>query len=243
VSEDLEALLLRALALRPADRYPTGGAFLDELGALMIREGHRATNNDLAAFLKDVIEAAGRTGSRSDRPDRHGQPASVVVLAVEASPPPRSLASPRTTLGTLAQEWTGVVAETQGEVWEREEGSMLVVWVCGSPGANLSMKDAIERAVRVASVLRKSTAKAGYRLSAGIAPGVARIPPDTGRPAEGWELAGPFYLARWMMNLSAHRGRVLLTEVGAKQAPDAEAALLGRICIQGNRYINLYEIA
>jgi hypothetical protein len=114
--------------------------------------------------------------------------------------------------------------------------------VCGS-GTNRVLKDCIERAAHVASVLRKTAVKAGYRLSAGIAPGVARIHPDTGRPAEGWELAGPFYLARWMMNLSAHRGRVLLTEVGAKQAPEAKAAALGRICIQGNRYIHLYEIA
>ena len=82
----------------------------------------------------------------------------------------------------------------------------------------------------------------GYRLSAGLAPGVVRISTDTRRPAAGWELAGPFYLARWMMNLSAHRGRVLLTEVGARQIP-SRSALLGRIPIQGNRYINLYELS
>ena len=74
-----------------------------------------------------------------------------------------------------------------------------------------------------------------------MAPGVARISPDTRRPSDGWELAGPFYLARWMMNLSAHRGRVLLTEVGARQVSEA-TTLLGRIPIQGNRYINLYEL-
>ena len=241
VSEDLEAMVLRALSLRPADRFPTGGAFLDELGVLMIREGHRATNNDLASYLKDVIETAGKGAPRTEgRAEKQGQPSSIVVLAVEASPPPRSLAAPRTTLQTLAHEWTGVVAQAGGEVWEREDGAMLVVWVCSS---KVALKDALDRAVGVALVLRKSTMQAGYRLSAGIAPGVARIHADTGRPSEGWELAGPFYLARWMMNLSAHRGRVLLTEVGAKQSPEAQAALLGRICIQGNRFINLYEIA
>jgi hypothetical protein len=71
---------------------------------------------------------------------------------------------------------------------------------------------------------------------------VARIRSDNHRPAEGWELAGPFYLARWMMNLSAHRGRLLLTEVGARQI-DAPTVMLGRIPIQGNRYINLHELA
>ena len=89
--------------------------------------------------------------------------------------------------------------------------------------------------------MQQATLRAGYRLSAGVAPGVARISPDSRRPADGWELAGPFYLARWMMNLSAHRGRVLLTEVGRKQV-NRRSSLLGRIPIQGNRYINLYEL-
>jgi hypothetical protein len=43
------------------------------------------------------------------------------------------------------------------------------------------------------------------------------------------------------MNLSAHRGRILLTEVGSKQV-SRETALLGRIPIQGSRFINLYEL-
>ena len=45
-----------------------------------------------------------------------------------------------------------------------------------------------------------------------------------------------------MMNLSAHRGRVLLTDVAARQV-DRNAALLGRIPIQGNRYINVHELS
>src|SRR5690606_1780912 len=121
--------------------------------------------------------------------------------------------------------------------WEREEGSMLVCWQ--APGA---LKETVQRAVLAALQLRKVTQRSGYRLSAGVAPGVARILPESGRPAEGWELAGPFYLARWMMNLSAHRGRVLLTEVGAKQVVDQRTSLLGRLAIQGSRYINLYEV-
>ena len=87
------------------------------------------------------------------------------------------------------------------------------------------------------------TQDAGYRLSVGVARGVARIVEDTSRPPEGWELSGPFYLARWMMNLSAHRGRVLLTEVGARHVGEGRHTLLGRVSIQGNRYINLYELS
>ncbi len=240
ISDDLEAVVLKALALRKEDRHPSAGALLDELGVLMVREGHRATNNDLAAFLKNVLEAGrARAEVRSDKP---GQPTSVVVLAAEASPPPRSLASPKTTLSSLTQEWSGMVSEAEGEIWEREEGGMLVVWPCGKEPGQVPMKEALERAIHVSAAMRKTAQQTGYRVSAGVAPGVARIHSETRRPGEGWELAGPFYLARWMMNLSAHRGRVLLTEVGAKQANDARTTLLGRICIQGSRYINLYEI-
>ncbi len=113
---------------------------------------------------------------------------------------------------------------------------MLVVWP-----ARAGLRDAINRAVATADAMQKATLQAGYRLSGGLCPGVARIAPDTERPAEGWELAGPFYLARWMMNLSAHRGRVLLTEVGANQLR-SRCGLLGRIPIQGNRTINVYEL-
>jgi len=45
-----------------------------------------------------------------------------------------------------------------------------------------------------------------------------------------------------MMNLSAHRGRVLLTEVGRKQVEGHKTSTLGRISIQGNRFIKLYEV-
>jgi hypothetical protein len=44
-----------------------------------------------------------------------------------------------------------------------------------------------------------------------------------------------------MMNLSAHRGRPLLTEVGARSV-STRTTVLGRISILGNRYINLYEV-
>ena len=108
--------------------------------------------------------------------------------------------------------------------------------------ASNGFRETVSRVVSTAQALHRLTQQSGYRLSAGIAPGVARIRSDNHRPAEGWELAGPFYLARWMMNLSAHRGRLLLTEVGAKQI-DAPTVMLGRIPIQGNRYINLHEVA
>ena len=233
-SEDLEAIVLKALSARPDRRYRDAATMLEDLSVLMVREGHRATNNDLEAFFKDVIENAGR--SRPSRQVVDSPPSPVVVLAVEAAPPPRTLSTPMATLASLTQEWYGVVGQTNGDIWERGDGSLLVCWL-----ADNELKGCLEQAVELAAKLRKIAHRVGYRVSAGVAPGVARILPDTSRPAEGWELAGPFYLARWMMNLSAHRGRILVTEVGAREVA-GRTSLLGRICIQGNRYINLYEV-
>ena len=240
LSEDLEDLLLRSLARHSEHRFQDAGDMLDALSALVVREGHRANNNDLASYMKATIEAATArvSGERPVRKQagRSMPPSAVVVLAVEAAPPPRSIAAPRTPLKSLNQEWATIVHDSSGEVWEREEGSLLVVWV-----ARGGLRETVGRAVQTSLALQQATLGAGYRLSAGVAPGVARISPESKRPADGWELAGPFYLARWMMNLSAHRGRVLLTEVGRRQV-SRRSSLLGRIPIQGNRYINLYEL-
>lgn len=243
ISEDLEGWLLRALARRPEDRFSSAEEMLEGLTAVRVREGHRASNNDLASYLKTVVEASA-AAARGDAsappaapvPGRGSPPVALVVLAVEASPPPRSIASPRIASPILIKEWARLAGETGGEVWERTDGSMLVVWPARS-----GLRDAIVRAVATADAMQKATLQAGYRLSGGLCPGVARIGPDTDRPSEGWELAGPFYLARWMMNLSAHRGRILLTEVGANQVR-TRCGLLGRIPIQGNRTINVYEL-
>ena len=89
---------------------------------------------------------------------------------------------------------------------------------------------------------RAAARDGGWQLAAGLAPGKARVFPDTRRPARGWELAGPFYLARWMMNLSAHRGRLLLTKTAAEVAPDRGAERLGRVALEEGKYIHLFEL-
>jgi serine/threonine protein kinase len=241
ISEDLEGFLLRVLAKNVEDRFEDAAEMHQALTRLMVKEGHRATNNDLAAFLTDVIEGAA-AAARGEQPvnkslsGRNIAPTAVVVLAVEALPPPRSIASPRATLSALSEEWAGIVADTEGEMWERGDGSMLVVWL-----ARAGFGDTIERAVRAARALKVASEAAGFGLSVGMSPGVSRVSSETHRPGPGWELAGPFYLARWLMNLSAHRGRILLTEVGARHVKQ-NTELLGRIPIQGSRYINLFEM-
>ena len=60
---------------------------------------------------------------------------------------------------------------------------------------------------------------------------------------DGWESAGPFYMARWMMNLSAHRGRSIITDVTAANASDAHRVCpLGRVTISGDQFIHLHEM-
>lgn len=241
VSEELEELLLHALAKKPEDRFQTAERMLEELNAIKVREGHRVTNTDLSEHLKQVISAAKGRAAEPAMPARaDGQvlpPSPVVVMALEASSPPRSIGTPTSNLGDLLAQWIELVIEAGGEIWEEGEGSMLAVWV-----ARGGLRDALSRAVVLADELQGVTTGAGYRLSVGVAPGVARLQVATKRPGEGWELAGPFYLARWLMNLSAHRARILLTEVGARQV-GKETSLLGRIPIQGNRFINLYELS
>jgi hypothetical protein len=236
ISEDLEDFLLKTLSRHRDDRWGNATEMFEALAQLIVREGHRSTNNDLAGFLKEVQEQLPTSSPTVGVQRRPLAPTPVVVLAMEASPPPRSLASPKVSLAALTNDWAGMIADSDGEIWESGEGSMLVCWTVSS-----GFKETVGRAVRTALSLRRATTNAGYRLSVGVTPGVARIQPETHRPGEGWELAGPFYLARWMMNLSAHRSRVLLTEVGARQVEEGTTAL-GRIPIQGNKYINLYEV-
>jgi eukaryotic-like serine/threonine-protein kinase len=230
ITGNLQDLVLTALARNVEDRFASAAEMLEELNVLTIREGHRATNNDLAAYVRGIIET-------DHRPETRLEPSAVVVVAAEAVPPPRTQTGPRITPAALTQEWAGIASAAGAEVWEHSEGSMLLCWV----GAEV--KPALTTAIRTTLALKQATQNAGYKLSAGVAPGVARIDAGTHRPPDGWELAGPFYLARWMMNLSAHRGRPLLTEIGARHVSDEhKSELVGRISILGNRFIHLYEV-
>ncbi len=239
ISEELEAFLMRSLRREREDRFPDAGAMLEALQRIQLHEGHRCTNSDMAATIKEVLDTSqalqADPEARAVRP-RPGAPVAVVVLVAEAAAPPRAAGSPTSSLTALVQEWQAIVGDAGGQVWERGEGTMLVAWP-----AEQDLREVVVRAVRAALALQRVTTQTGYRLAAGIAPGMVRLNPDTQRPPDGWELAGPFYLARWMMNLSAHRGRILLTEVGARHVQEP-VALLGRIPIQGSRFINLYEV-
>jgi len=52
LSPDLEAVVLKAMAYEPAQRYATAGEFADALDALLARESNRPTGSTLAAYLR-----------------------------------------------------------------------------------------------------------------------------------------------------------------------------------------------
>lgn len=241
ISSELESFLFKGLSRLTKDRFASARDMLEALSSLMASEGHRATNNDLAAFLKSVVidDNPNRSGAKVKKslaPAGVLPPSSIVVLSVEAFNPPRAMASPKISFEELSRVWSDIVTEHGGDIWEKGNASMLCVWV-----VKTNLKELVRRVIVAARKLRKYAKDIGYQPSVGLSPGVARLSTDSRRPSEGWELAGPFYLARWMMNFSAHRGRILITEVAAKQL-DNKAVSLGRIAINNNRYITLYEI-
>lgn len=233
VSEALEGILLRALARNPAHRYASAGEMLDALGLLMVREGHRATNHTLAAHVKQASTTAKtRVPEAEGARQRVDQQQELVVLSAEVrhTDPAR--------VERLLQAWAELIDAQDGELWERNRSSLVAVWRCGG-----QRKKVIQAALDTTVVLRKIADKHKLKMAAGVAPGAARVYADTQRPPDGWEIAGPFYLARWMMNLSAHRGRTIITEVTAAKSSDAHRVLaLGRITVAGDQYIHLHEL-
>ena len=210
VSEPLDALVMRLLHHRANDRFQNAQEVLEAISGLMVEESHRVNNAALSNYVGNLIGA--RPSNQSvQTPKVTASAKGVVVLAAQAFEKPKTLATPSVPIEKLASAWTGFVRNSGGEIWEHVGGSMLACWADGELDANLN------HAIEVGVKLRKWCHERGYQVSAGIAPGVAQLRSDTGRPPTGWELAGPFYLARWMMNLSAHRGRILLTETGARK--------------------------
>jgi hypothetical protein len=233
LSEELEALVLKALAREPEHRFTGAAEMLDAIGMLMVREGHRSTNHDLAQYL----QAVGIAGNASQAGELQATVQSLVVLAAEVMPY-GTIPTAESTVDDIVEEWTDLLVRSGAQIWERERRSVLAVWVV-EDSLDATMPIAVD-AVQQARTLAK---EGGWQLAAGLAPGKARVFQDTRRPARGWELAGPFYLVRWMMNLSAHRGRLLMTQAGAKLVPRRGAERLGRVAIEEGKYIHLFELA
>ncbi len=230
ISPDLEDVVLKSLSRRPEERYPSAASMLEAIGVLMVREGHRANNQALADWQRHVIEPDSRRKA-GEAPNA----TRVIVVAADglgtrATP---STASLPDAIVAVAQAFV----DAGGEIWEQEDSNVLAVWRVED-----DLNRGVQRAMQAVEIARKRAGAEGFKLAVGVAPGRARIYDDTGRPAHGWELAGPFYLARWMMNLSAHRGRPVLTAVAGQQLGAGRTQVLGRIAVDENAHLVLHEL-
>ena len=228
--------MFKGLAKEREDRFPTAGRMLEALSKVMVEENHRVTNNDLATYIRRVSDQnqrsdtlIGNVGSKNTRPE------TIIALAAGAIVPSRSMGTPRLSLSELLNIWKKGAQKGGGEVWEANEESLVIVWKTGA-----SLEEAIQKCLLVSSYLQNKAKEADFKVSIGIAPGVAKVSSETNRPTEGWELAGPFYLSRWLMNLSAHRNRVNAGVVAKSICK--KTSFLGKILVQEDRTINLYEV-
>lgn len=232
ISEELEGIILRALERRPEQRYQSAAEMLDALGTLMIREGHRVTNHDLAAFLQELDGEPGGA-QRSAAAEEVVQEQKLLVLACEAIP---------LNSGVMGQSegvvsgWADALVECGAQVWERNSNGLLAVFPLDS-----GLQEGSQSVLAQLQALQKMSETAGFSLAAGVVPGEAHIYRDTSRPSAGWELTGPFYLARWMMNVSAQHGKIMLTGTVANSSESNEFQLFGQVAVEKDRYIHLYH--
>jgi hypothetical protein len=231
ISEELEGIVLRALSRKPSQRFESAAQMLDALGMLMVREGHRVTNNDLAAFL----QAMGPEGSEAPIARVRSVPETLVVVAGEAVA--ADPARPQAEVDALVEGWCDDLVGAGAQIWEREHGAFLAVWIVDE-----DLSKTAPHVVGALRELRDVARGAGCRLSVGIAPGKARIFEDTRRPGRAWELAGPFHLARWLMNLSGERDALLVSRLVADEVPKAAPRPLGHLELEEGRRVEVHQI-
>lgn len=231
ISEEVEAFVLKALARKADQRYADAAEMLEALGLLMVREGHRATNNDLAGFL----QALGPEGADGDTaPPVQARLATLIALAAE----PHFDGDAPGDVEDAVAGWADDVARHGGQVWEKEHGGLLAVW-----DVEDGELDAVFGSVGEALDTLGQKAKAlGGRLAAGVAPGRARLFDDTHRPGRGWELAGPFYLVRWLMNRSHEAGAPLASGAAAKRLGTRRGDRLGRLTVEDDGAVDVWTL-
>jgi serine/threonine-protein kinase len=231
----LQALLQRALAPKVKNRLQSATQFLEELNVIMMSNNFRASNLDLAEYVSRIVKRD--TPKQASSPVASGAvPTTVVVLAIEAAPPLVTLANPKQTVESLTNDWVKIIQEHEGDIWEREDASMLIVW-----NGSSDLPWVVSQAAKTARALTNRAQQEGFTTAAGIAPGTVKLQGEKLQPLAGWQLDGPFYLSRWMMNQSTRRGRLLLTEVAHKHADIQTSTPLGKIRIQGDQFITIFE--
>ncbi len=237
ITSQLEDVVNKGLKKNLKERYGSALRMLEALSAVMRSEGFRATNNDLAQFMRelDYEQKSGSTMIQGHASAQPVLPQTIVVVSLEIIKPKNKQAAPRVSTKEVLNTCIQLIDKYKGAVWERNDGSLVAVWVVQE-----SLEATCRRAMQATFSIRKYAHQSDYRISAGIAPGVVRIGKQNQPPVGHWQLAGPFYLARWMMNLSAHRGKVLMTKVVSKTLKSPPQPL-GRIQVQADASICLYE--
>jgi len=238
LSEGLESFVMRALSRHPEARYSSASEMLKALVDLMAAEGVRASNHDLARFItefRDGVDSGGpvifgRTGARAST-------SSVVVLSCQPSPSDPSRKKTWPPPARVMARVDRAITRAGGTVWERGRGAILAVWVVED-----SIAEAIHAAADGAIAASMDILSDGFELTGGIVPGRCKLFSDTKRPPSGWELAGPFYVARWLMNLAAGGGGLLVTESCKDALAEHGPSAIGRIPLTDERYIRLHRL-
>ena len=224
-SNGVEVFLSKALSRRADDRYQSADEMLSALREVIVGDGYGASHQDMAAYVREALSDVSELGPHASEVQE-----AVLVLSM-------STVGGRGRL-PVGSDWVDGLAGEEVEVWERSEHGALLVWR-GQP-----LEDHAQKALEVAHRVRARLARCEVKVAVGIAPGVTRIHLASGRPPGDWELTGPFYLARWLMNRSGERGRTLVTQRVARWFHgDVGVRQLGTVTIQEDRSISVYEVA
>lgn len=245
ISEKLNAFILKGLKRHPHDRYGNATEMLEALSEVMSHDGYRYTNQDLSNYIRDLDSGASRTMLRN-KPSSTIKPKTVVVLCIEAFQKSSTRSSPTRSLSELEGPWAEVVGKEGGNIWESRAGSLLCIWFVDDDIQGILLK-----AAHTAEEIAKISSTAGYKVAVGIVPGKGRVPTDGSIPEGDWQLAGPFYFARWLMNYSFKNGQMIMSEVAAEKLQGArgiytsryQPRMIGLIPVIKATYMKIFQMA
>ena len=128
VHEAVEAVIVRALALKPDDRYPTADAMQDALENAMRTAGLRGSATDLAKFMNDAFAAERAEQNRLISQATRGELGSAEE-AVQVSPVAAAAAAEAASNYAVDNERTSVdllppLADESGRNWKADADDM-----------------------------------------------------------------------------------------------------------------------
>ena len=247
ISEKLNNFILKGLKKRPQERYANATEMLEALSEVMSHDGYRYTNQDLSNYIRDIDSGASRTMLRN-KSDSAIEPVTVVVLCVEAflNLKTSNRSSPTRSLSELESPWAEVITGQKGYIWESRAGSLLAIWFVEG-----DIRPVLLQATHSAEEIAKISSTAGYKVAVGLVPGKGRLPTNGSLPEGDWQLAGPFYFARWLMNYSFKNGQIIMSEVAAERLQGArgkytsryQPRMVGMIPVVKDTYMKIFQMA